>query len=237
MSDKTLIEKYVPIEKQDDAIKLLDKGYPVQYIIGNVDFYNLNIKVNENVLIPRFETEYLVDDLLKLIKENHFVKPNILDLGTGSGCIAIALKKNIDSFVTAIDNNNLSLNVAKENAKDNNVDINFLHEDINTFIPNEKIDILVSNPPYVKEGSKVDEKIKYEPYKAIYAIDDGLYFYKVILDRYPKFLNKKNIIAFEIGDGQGNVLKELSKEKFPNAYIILKKDINGYDRYLYIINE
>ena len=133
MSDKSLIEKYVPKEKWEEAFKLLEKVYPFQYIIGNVEFYNLNSKVNENVLIPRFETEYLVDDLIKLIKEHNFVKPNILDLGTGSGCIAIALKKNIDSFVTAIDNNNLSLNVAKENAKDNNVDIDFLLEDINIY--------------------------------------------------------------------------------------------------------
>lgn len=237
MSDKELIEKYVDKEKQENAFLLLNNGYPVQYIIGNVEFYNCNIRVNENVLIPRFETEYLVDDLLKLINEYNFIKPNIIDMGTGSGCISIAIKKHLDSNVKAIDISSKALNIAKENSKLNNVEIDFELQDINTFVSNTKFDILVSNPPYVKEGSSVDEKIKYEPQNAIYAPDNGLYYYKVILNNCNKYLNNKNIIAFEIGNNQGNILKQIAKDVFPNSKIILKKDLNNYDRYLYIINE
>ena len=102
-NDIQLIKKYLPEDKWDESIKKLNEGYPVQYIIGNVEFYNCLINVNENVLIPRFETEYLVQDVIKLFKEHQILQPDILDIGTGSGAIAIALKKNYPCFVSAID--------------------------------------------------------------------------------------------------------------------------------------
>ena len=235
--DIDLINKYVEEKERDNALSLLKKGYPVQYIIGNVDFYNLNIKVNENVLIPRFETEYLVDDLIKLINKYNFINPNIIDIGTGSGCIALAMKQNVKSNVTGIDISKKALDVAKKNANINNIDVNFIEMDMNNIDIVTKFDVLVSNPPYVPYNSDVDLKIKYEPQNAIYAPDDGLYFYKVILSQCQKLLNKKNIIAFEIGDKQSESIIKIIKEYYPNSSIISKEDLNHYDRYIYVINE
>lgn len=235
--DEELIKKYVPFSNQEEALVRLKKGYPVQYLIGNVEFYGNIIKVNENVLIPRFETEYLVDDLLKIIKTKSSACTKILDVGTGSGCIAIALKKSIDCNVTAIDISAAALDVAKENALVNDTKIEFICCPIEEFEVAEKYDVIVSNPPYVPFDSNVDEKIKYEPQNAIYAKDNGLYFYKIILKKCEKLLKPHGVIAFEIGDNQAGLIKNIAKDIFPKAEIIAKKDLNNYDRYIYIINE
>jgi release factor glutamine methyltransferase len=232
-----LIKKYLPKEKWEDSFKKLESGYPVQYIIGNVEFYNNIIGVNENVLIPRFETEYLVDDLLKLLKEYKFDSPNILDIGTGSGCISIAIKKNYTCEIDAIDINDKAIELANKNANNNKVNINFINSSIEEYNPNKKYDVIVSNPPYVPYDEKVDEKTKYEPQNAIFASDNGLYFYKLILKKSKSLLNEKSIIAFEIGHNQADSLKKIAKEYYTNATIISKKDLNNFDRYLYIINE
>lgn len=237
LNDIDLIKKYVKKELQEEAITKLKSGYPVQYIIGNVDFYDCIIDVNEPVLIPRFETEYLVQKTIKLIKDKGFIKPKILDIGTGSGCIAIALKKNIDSDITAIDISNDAINLANKNAIKNNVDINFLCVDFESYETDEKFDIIISNPPYVPFNSVVDEKTKYEPQNAIFAKDNGLYFYKTILKKSKKLLKKKNIIAFEIGDKQGKKITELAQGYYPKSKINFSTDYNGHDRYLFIINE
>ena len=167
MNDIELIKKYVAIAKQEEALKLLENGYPVQYIIGNVDFYGNIINVNENVLIPRFETEYLVDKTIKYINKLNNKELDILEIGTGSGCISIALKKSLKSDIDAIDISAKAIEVAKTNAINNNVKINFLECDIHKFKSNKKYDLIISNPPYVPYNSIVDEKIKYEPQNAI----------------------------------------------------------------------
>lgn len=236
MNDIDLIKKYVSKEKQKEAIKLLNTGYPVQYIIGNVDFYNCEIMVNENVLIPRFETEYLVDKTIKYIKKLGISVNEILEIGTGSGCISIALKKNIDGNIDAIDINNKAIKLAQENAKKNNVTINFIECDIHNFNTNKKYDLIISNPPYVPYNSSYDEKIKYEPENAIFAEDNGLYFYKIILDKIKNNLQENFLIAFEIGDKEGNDIIELVKEWLPNAYAKVEKDYNNYERYIFISN-
>lgn len=235
--DIKLIEKYVPEKKQKKALKKLQKGYPVQYIIGNVDFFGIEIDVNKNVLIPRFETEGLVDKLTKLIKQYSFNNSNILDIGTGSGCISIYLKKNLECNVTAIDKSKKAINLAKKNALKTNVIINFIHTSIEKYINDVKYDIIVSNPPYVSYLESVDEKIKYEPKLAIFSKNNGLYFYKIILQKSIRFLNKKNIIAFEIGQSQGESIKSMALKYYPNAIIKIEKDLNNKDRYIFIINE
>ena len=237
-NDIELIKKYLPNEKQADAIKKLEDGYPVQYIIGNVDFYNCIINVNENVLIPRFETEYLVEDVINLMKDINILQPDILDIGTGSGAIAIALKKNYPCFVTAIDNSKKAIEVAKNNAKYNHTNVMFLESSIQDFNSNIKYDVIVSNPPYVLNDEFVDEKTKYEPQDAIFVPNnDGLYFYRIILDKSRDLLKRPGIIAFEIGEAQKDELKNLVKEYYPNAKTIQKKDLNNLDRYFYIICE
>ena len=237
MTDLELIKRFVPSDLQEQALKKLEENYPIQYIIGNVDFYNCEIIVNENVLIPRFETEYLVDKTIKFIKKLNLTHINILELGTGSGCISIALKKNLDANITAIDNSQKALEVAKRNALNNHVEIEYIHADILTFIPTKTMDIIISNPPYVPFNSPVAESIKYEPQEAIYAPNEGLFFYQEILKRYQNYLANDYLIAFEIGDKQGESIKKMVDELLPNSYVLVEKDYNNYDRYLFISNK
>lgn len=237
MNDIELINKYVPKEKQKEALDKLNTGYPVQYIIGNVDFYNSIINVNEKVLIPRFETEYLVDKTIKYANKLFNKSNDILEIGTGSGCISIALKKNLECQIDAIDINKDAIKLAKSNSINNNVSINFIECDIHNFNSAKKYDLIISNPPYVPYNSSYDEKIKYEPENAIFAKDNGLYFYKVILEKIKNNLNDNFLIAFEIGDKEGDKIKELVKEHLPNSYILLDKDYNNYDRYIFITNK
>ena len=235
--EENLIKKYVPKDLWQSALEKLSKGYPVQYIVGNVEFMGNIINVNEDVLIPRFETEYLVNDVLKLIKDYDLKNPKILDIGTGSGCIAISIKKSILCDMSALDISQKAINVAKENASLLKTDINFICEDMENYTCEEKYDVIISNPPYVSYDGKVDEKIKYEPQNAIFAKEDGLYFYKIIFKKALKLVNKKFIIALEIGDGQGEILQNMAQTYFPLAKVYYKKDLNNFDRYLYIINE
>lgn len=237
MSDEELIKKYVPKEKQEEAFKLLNAFYPVQYIIGNVDFYDCSILVNENVLIPRFETEYLVDKTIKYLNRLNLNKYEILEVGTGSGCISIALSKNLKSNITAIDISEKAIEVAKNNAIRNKCNISFLVEDINNFNPDNKYDLVISNPPYISYNKKVDEKTKYEPQNALFAEEDGTYFYRVILDRIKNKLNDNYLIAFEIDDKQGNIIKELANKYLSNCYMLIEKDFNNYERYVFISNK
>ena len=232
---KLLKVKYKNLKR---VVKKIEKFYPVQYLIGYVDFYGYKINVNRKVLIPRFETETLVEKTIKLIKKYKLKNGSLIDLGTGSGCISIVLKKEIESLnITALDISKKALKVAIKNAKYNKADITFIHEDIYKFNPENKYDILISNPPYVKETDKVSPHIKFEPKKAIYANDAGLEYYKYIISTCKKYLNKKNIIAFEIGCDHGEILSKLAKKHFPKGNIILEKDLSGKDRYLFIINE
>lgn len=237
MTNEELIRKYVPLNKQEDAFKKLENGYPVQYIIGNVDFNGINIEVNEDVLIPRFETELLVDKVKKYVdKVFGDTRISIMDLCTGSGAIAIYLKKNCNAVVSGCDISLKALDVAKKNALNNKVLVNFVEHDVLNPIDG-KYDVIVSNPPYVGFDEEVDELTKYEPQMAIFADDNGLLFYKSILDYIDNNLNKKYIIAFEIGYEQGNYLKELALAKFPDASVSVEKDLTGKDRYLFIIKE
>ena len=232
---KLLKAKYSNLKK---VVKKLSKNYPVQYLIGNVNFYGYIINVNKHVLIPRFETETLVEKTIEYIKKLKLQNKSLIDLGTGSGCISIVLKKELEKLnVSSLDISKKALKVAKKNAKQNKAQINFIHHDIFKFKPVNKYDILVSNPPYVKETDEVDKSIKFEPQKAIYASDYGLKYYKHILSTCKSYLNEKNLIAFEIGYDHGKELTALAKKYFPNGKISLEKDLSGKDRFLFVINE
>lgn len=216
----------------------LKREYPVQYLIGNVDFYGYKIKVNKHTLIPRFETEQLIEHTTELINKYNMKNSNTLDIGTGSGCISVVLKSIIPTLtITAIDKSSRALKVAKTNAKLNHVDINFIHESIFKFKPLNKYDIVISNPPYLSKSDIVDKKIKYEPHKALYAKNNGLEFYDYILNNIKPYLNKKFLIAFEIGETQANYIKTLAKKNFKESKIIVKKDLCERDRFIFIINE
>ena len=231
------LRKYLEKDKLEGGIALLKKGIPVQYIVGNVDFYGNIIRVNKNVLIPRFETELLVDKTIKRINKyfnNKLIR--ILELGTGSGCIAISLKKEINSIVDAIDISKEALSVAIDNAKINNVDINFMLADMTTY-KDKKYDVIISNPPYIKEDELIMDMVKdNEPNIALYADDNGLYYYKKIIDNINYLTNDKYLICFEIGYTQGKYIEEYAKDNLSDITVSIEKDYNDRDRFIFITN-
>ena len=230
------LKKYLKDKTLDEGIELLNKGIPVQYIVGNVDFYGYNFKVNENVLIPRFETEELVEKTIKYINKYLDKKVDVLDLGTGSGCIAITLKKELDCNVDAVDISPKALEIAKLNAKNNNVDITFYEGDMLNPI-NKIYDVIISNPPYIAYNEEIMEIVKNnEPHTALYAEDNGLKYYKDIISNANKYLKEKSIIAFEIGEKQGNLILEYAKNYFKDSIITVEKDMQNRDRFVFIIN-
>ena len=215
------------------AIELLKKETPVQYITKETEFYSLPFEVNENVLIPRPETEELVDWIIQ--SSNKSTPLKILDIGTGSGCIAISLAKNLpNAQVMAIDVSELALMVAEKNAKHNHVTIKFTKQDIlstEKFI--ENFDIIVSNPPYVRELEKEEIKknvLEYEPHTALFVDDNNaLVFYKKIADLAFTNLTENGKLFFEINQYLGQETRDMLREKgFQQNK--LKKDIFGNDR-------
>lgn len=237
MNEIEYLKKYLPSDKLEDGIKRLNNGEPVQYIVGNVDFYGYKINVNKNVLIPRFETEELVFKTINLIKKNLNENIKVLDIGTGSGCISIALKKEIPGLdITAVDISEDALVVAKNNALENNCEINFIKSDLFNNI-DDKYDLIISNPPYISYDEQIMDIVrKNEPHLALYAKNNGLYFYEEIIKNSSNYLNDKNIIAFEIGYLQANEIKKMAHKYYPNSNIIIEKDMQEKDRFVFIIN-
>ena len=228
---KILKEKYP--QNINEILKKLESHYPVQYLIGNVEFLNTIINVDERVLIPRFETELLVEKTIKRIKALNIQNPRIIDLGTGSGCIAISLKKNLPCFVTAIDISEQAIELAKENALKNQVEIEYKIENmINTNL--EGYDVIISNPPYVKETEPVGEETKYEPQNALFAKNNGLYFYEEILKNISKLSTMPKLVVFEIGMSEGEDIKNLALKYLSTKKILIEKDLTNRDRYIFI---
>ena len=241
-SDIDYLNKYIKENNLDNdyydkCLKELEKGKPIQYIIGNVNFYGNIIKVNKDVLIPRYETELLVDKTIKKIKKYfNNKKIDILDMGTGSGCIAISLKKEIDSNIDAIDISSKALKLAKENAKLNNTEINFISNDITTY-KEKKYDVIISNPPYISYNEEIMDIVKNnEPHIALYAKDDGLYFYKKIIENIPYITKDKYLIGLEIGNTQKEAIISIIKEQLKDVSISGELDYSNNDRFIFITN-
>lgn len=230
MTDLEYLKKYYK-GNIEDAIKRYENGEPVQYIVGDVDFYGNIIKVDKRVLIPRFETEGLVEIALSYLTNTNI---NVVDLGTGSGCIPITLKKKLPNInMDAVDISIDALELAKENAKLNNVEINFINRDMLNPI-DKKYDCIISNPPYIPHDEEVMDIVKNnEPNIALYADNDGLYFYEGILKNYKDYLKERYYIFFEIGYNQGERIKELAL-KYLDCNVEVKKDLQGFDRYVII---
>ena len=228
---KLLKEKYR--DNIEEVLDKLEEHYPVQYLIGNVEFLNTIIHVDERVLIPRFETELLVEKTIQKLKKMKLENPNILELGTGSGCISIALKKNIDCKVSAVDISEDAIEVARENATLNKVSIDFKVQDMLN-INYEGYDLIISNPPYVSETEPVGKETQYEPQNALFAKEKGLFFYQEIIKKISELSTKPKLIAFEIGMTQGNELLEFSKKHLSTMTSSIEKDLTGRDRYLFI---
>lgn len=237
MTEIEYLTKYQNPSKMKESLLKLEKGIPVQYIVGNVEFYNCFIKINKNVLIPRFETELLVEKSIKIIKEYLNLNIKILEIGTGSGCISISLKRSCPDFqITAVDISRKALKVAKKNALINNTKIIFKKSDILSNVKSN-YDCIISNPPYISTSEKImDIVFNNEPKNALFAPNNGLYFYEEIIKNSLKILNKKNIIAFEIGFNQGTEIKKIAKKYYQHAIIIIEKDYSKKDRFVFIIN-
>lgn len=220
-----------------DAIKRLEEGEPVQYIVGNVDFYGYILDVNKNVLIPRRETEELVEEVIK--RSKNFDSPVIIDVGTGSGAIAIALSKELNCHVYASDISNDALRIAKENAEKTNSNITLYQGNmLEPYIKNDiKVDIIVSNPPYIKENEEIEDVVRNnEPSIALYAKNNGLEYYESIFKNASKILKDKYLIALEIGQTQGEDVKKIALTYLNNVKVEIKKDLSLKNRMVFVYN-
>ncbi|URZ87949.1 peptide chain release factor N(5)-glutamine methyltransferase [Floricoccus penangensis] len=212
----------------------LAQNEPAQYIVGDTDFYNLNLKVDSRALIPRPETEELVDLILK---ENEVENLKVLDVGTGTGAIGLSLKKARPSWqVILADISTDALDLASTNAEANNLSVDFVQSDVFSNV-NGSFDIIVSNPPYIayNEQDLMDESvIKYEPDLALYATESGLAIYNRLAANSEQFLSQNGKIYLEIGFNQGQAVKNLFQKSFPKKEIRILPDLAGLDRMVVI---
>ncbi|EHJ51660.1 peptide chain release factor N(5)-glutamine methyltransferase [Streptococcus macacae] len=222
--------KAADLELMEEIMLQLKQHIPAQYITGQVHFSDLVLLVNQHVLIPRPETQELVQLILA---ENDAASSKVLDIGTGSGAIALSLAKERASWdITASDISEKALEVARENAQINHLTVAFLHSDVFSHI-SEKFDILVSNPPYIAlEDKKEVEKnvLLHEPHLALFADQDGLAVYQNIAENAAQHLSSKGKIYLEIGYKQGQKVVRLFEDYFPEKRVRLLQDIFGKDR-------
>lgn len=231
--DLELLKEKYQGESLDIMLNKINNGYPVQYAIGNVNFYGNLINVNENVLIPRYETEFLVDLILKILPKDY--NKNIVDIGTGSGCIAISVaKKLINAKVDGIDISTAAIDVAINNKKINNVDnVSFIHKDLFEIDNFDNYSVIISNPPYVSEDEKVGIETKYEPQNAIFADNNGLIYYEDIIKK-ASISKEIEHIFFEIGMSQASSIINFKNQYLKDYKIDVYKDLAGKDRYIHI---
>ena len=224
-------------KKYKELIKLRLDNNPIQYITKSVNFYGLELYVDNNVLIPRFETEELVDNTIKMLR-NKFVNPKVLDLCCGSGAIGLAIKSRIpEADITMSDISKDALKVAEKNKIELNMDAQIIESDLFDNI-NTKFDCIVSNPPYIKTNEEIEDIVKNnEPNIALYAGEDGLYFYDKILKNVKNYLNDNFLIAFEIGETQREDVISLANKYLENIEITSMKDLSSRDRMIFITNK
>lgn len=216
----------VQIEKIDKIVEERISGRPLWYCIGNTDFYGYTIKVDERVLIPRPETELLVEYVIKNVSS----KNTVLDLCTGSGAIAIVINKKAGAKVVATDISKDALNLAKENSQDNDAEIEFIESDMFDGLKGRSFDAIVSNPPYIKSDDidSLQKEVKdFEPRFALDGGKDGLDFYRIIAKQAKKYLNKGGILVVECGDDQAQTIARLFKG-YKNIEIL--KDLENIER-------
>jgi release factor glutamine methyltransferase len=224
------------LARMEDILNQLVNHKPIQYILGKTEFYGLPFVVNENVLIPRQETELLVDILVKRLPGSTI--QNLLDIGAGSGCIGISLKKNLPSVdVYALDISEKALETAKQNALMNDVQINFIEGNIldTSLGLNPQFETIVSNPPYVRNSEIVlmhKNVLGYEPHSALFVPDnDPLLFYKAIAVFCETHLKKSGLLALEINEALGEQTKQML-EKYQFAAVEILKDLTNKDRFI-----
>ncbi len=232
------LEERIPEEKVEllkREIKALEENTPLQYVLGNVNFYGNHFYVDERVLIPRFETEELVENTIKYINR-FFTEPvDIIDLGCGSGVIGLTLEKKVSTkTVDLVDISQSALEVAQKNCGNLNSKANIIQSDMFSAV-NKKYDVIISNPPYIKTNEEIEDIVKEnEPSIALYAGEDGLDCYKKILENIKEHIKEKSLIAFEIGMRQANDIQKLVNKYLPDSKTEVKKDMSGKDRMFFI---
>lgn len=223
------------------AVLLHADGKPIQYIIGYEEFYGRSFQVNEDVLIPRPETEELVQGALKRMNQQFGEQKalEVADIGTGSGAIAITLKlENADLQVTATDIYEPTLVLAAENAKSLGAEIHFIQGDLlePLVASGRKLDVVLSNPPYIPIGDMEwmsEVVLEHEPHRALFAGTDGLDIYKRLIQDLSRVIKDEALVGFEVGAGQSKAVAELLKQTLPQADIEIVHDINGKDRIVF----
>jgi len=225
---KTLPEKDFELI-QDKIVQRIETRIPIQYIIGEAWFMGEFFKVTPDVLIPRDETEILVRKAIEIIKEHQF--EDVLDIGTGSGCIACSIAKNTDATVLGVDISSDALRIALDNVTKLGINNRAIFRKSNLFEKvreGENFDLIISNPPYIPVGTELSEEVMQEPNLALFAEEDGLYFYKKIIEQAPFYLNENGYIMFELGINESKAVKSLMEKDFSSIEII--KDLAGIDR-------
>ena len=228
-------------ENEDKYFSLIEKhikeDVPLSHLVGFEYFYDRKFKVTKDVLSPRMETEELIYKVVEYVKATKKSNLKILDLCTGSGIIAITLKKELDQFsidVVASDISQEAIKVAKENVQFHDATIKFIQSDIFDSI-DDKFDVIVSNPPYIDRKDKVtmqDNVLKYDPHLALFAEEEGMYFYRKIIEQANNYLNDNGVIFFEIGYDQKEKIIKLADMNGYSAEVY--KDINGRDRMAFL---
>ncbi len=218
-------------------IKALEEGNPIQYVTGKTNFYGYQFLVNKDVLIPRFETEQLVEKTIEYVNKYFDDKIDVIDLGCGSGAIGITLAKKLKNIdLTLLDISKQALNVSYRNALYQEVDASFIESDMFSNVK-KKYDVIISNPPYIKEDEEIEDIVKNnEPSIALYGGKDGLCFYDKILKDIKDHMKTKCLVAFEIGATQGQDVYNLIQKYLPGAIVEVKKDLAGRDRMVFIFH-
>ena len=205
---------------------------PVQYITGEAWFMGEWFKVSPDVLIPRDETEILVRKAIELVKNNGF--EDVLDIGTGSGCIACTIAKKTEATVLGVDISSDALRIALDNVTRLGINNRAIFRKSDLFEKireGESFDMIVSNPPYIPRDTVLDDEVKKEPEMALFAEEDGLYFYRKIIEQAPNFLNDGGYLLFELGIGEADRVREMMEREF--VEISVEKDLAGVDRIIY----
>ena len=216
------------LDNIQDMTEKRKKGFPIQYILGEWEFYGYKFKVGEGVLIPRQDTETLIDYVLDICRKNNIKSPKIIDLCSGTGCIAIALKKEMPDFeIYALENSGIALEYLEYNAKLNQADIKIMEADVleDKYTDNFKdFDIIVSNPPYLtrQDMRELQPEVRFEPITALYAGEDGLYFYQRITPLWKKILKSGGMIVYEIGMNQHESVSDILKSNNFNQTEFIK---------------
>ena len=231
-------------ENEDKYFSLVEKhikeDVPLSHLVGFEYFYDRKYKVTKDILSPRMETEELIYKVIEYVKASNKNKFKILDLCTGSGIIAITLKKELDQVsvdVIASDISEEAIEVAKKNAQSHNATIKFIKSDIFNDI-GDKFDIIVSNPPYIDRKDEVtmqDNVLKYDPHLALFAEEEGMYFYRKIIEQANDYLNENGVMFFEIGYDQKDKIIKLADMNGYSAEVY--KDINGRDRMAFLVRK